>query len=127
MFEELVPLLRQRAVLLTVTLVETDELRVNIVPKKLSDSDNNALITPLSVTGTAEELDAQLPAAMVSYVSSHFELKNSLDRSRAEMDAAAKAAQAEARAKGKSSVSESKIPLPANSRKADSRRFPAWT
>src|SRR5580698_7124801 len=49
-----------RAVLLTVTLVETDQIRVNIVPKKLKDGDNDALTTPLSATGTAEELDAEL-------------------------------------------------------------------
>jgi hypothetical protein len=33
MFKELLPVLRDRAVLLTVTLVEADQIRVNIVPK----------------------------------------------------------------------------------------------
>jgi PRTRC genetic system protein E len=67
MFKELVPVLRDRAVLLTVTLVEADQIRVNIVPKKLKDGDNDALTTPLSVTGTAEELDAQLAPTLVGY------------------------------------------------------------
>jgi hypothetical protein len=43
MFKELVPVLRDRAVLLTVTLVDADQIRVNIVPKKLKDGDNDAL------------------------------------------------------------------------------------
>jgi PRTRC genetic system protein E len=53
---------------------------------------------PLTVTGTAEELDRDLPATVVNFVSAHLELKNTLDRARAEMDTAA---QAEARSKSK--------------------------
>jgi PRTRC genetic system protein E len=102
MFKELSPYLRQRAVLLTVThLGEDDQIRVNIVPQKLKDGENAALTTPLSVTGTAEELDRDLPSAIVDFVASHLQLKNTLDRARAEMDAAAKEAQAEARTKAK--------------------------
>lgn len=101
MFKELAPYLRQRAVLLTVTRFEEDQIRVNIVPQKLKDGENTALTTPLSVTGTAEELDRDLPSAIVGFVAAHLELKNSLDRAKAEMDAAAKAAQAEARSKTK--------------------------
>lgn len=101
MFKELAPYLRQRAVLLTVTQIEEDQIRVNIVPQKVKDGENTALTTPLSVTGTAEELDRDLPSAIVGFVAAHLELKNSLDRAKAEMDAAAKAAQAEARSKTK--------------------------
>jgi PRTRC genetic system protein E len=101
MFKELLPVLRDRAVLLTVTLVETDQIRVNIVPKKLKDGDNDALTTPLSVTGTAEDLDAELSTTIVSFVGSHLQMKNTLEKAKAEMDAASKAAQAEARAKSK--------------------------
>jgi PRTRC genetic system protein E len=101
MFKELVPVLRQRAVLLTITSLEDDQIRVNIVPKKLKDGENNALTTPISITATADELDAGLSATLVSYVGSHLQLKNTLEKAKAEMDAAAKAAQAEARAKSK--------------------------
>ena len=101
MFKELLPVLRDRAVLLTVTLVETDQIRVNIVPKKLKDGDNDALTTPLSVTGTAEDLDAELSTTIVGFVGSHLQMKNTLEKAKAEMDAASKAAQAEARAKSK--------------------------
>jgi PRTRC genetic system protein E len=74
---------------------------MNIVPKKLKDGDNDALTTPLSVTGTAEELDAQLRPTLVGFVGSHLQMKNTLEKAKAEMDAASKAAQAEARTKAK--------------------------
>jgi PRTRC genetic system protein E len=101
MFKELAPYLRQRAVLLTVTHLDAEQIRVNIVPQKLKDGENAALTTPLTVTGTAEELDQDLPATVVNFVAAHLELKNTLDRAKAEMDAAAKVAQAEARSKSK--------------------------
>ena len=53
MFQQLVPLLRQRSVLLTVTALEEDQIRVNVIPKKLKEGENNALTTPMSFTGTA--------------------------------------------------------------------------
>jgi PRTRC genetic system protein E len=101
MFKELAPLLRQRSVLLTISHTGENQYRVNVIPKKTSDSENSALTTPMSVTGTAEELDAQLPEAIISFVGSHLELKNTLARAKEEMDAAAKAAQEEARNKAK--------------------------
>jgi PRTRC genetic system protein E len=101
MFQELVPLLRQRSVLLTVTSLEEDQIRVNVLPKRLTDIENAALTTPMSFTGTAAELDAQLPDAIVSFVASHLELKNTLSRAKEEMAAAAKAAQDEAKNKSK--------------------------
>jgi PRTRC genetic system protein E len=104
MFKELVPVLRDRAVLLTVTLVDADQIRVNIVPKKLKDGDNDALTTPLSVTGTAEDLDAELSSTIVGFVGSHLQMRNTLEKAKAEMDAASKAAQAEARAKSKTAT-----------------------
>ena len=104
MFKELAPYLRQRAVLLTVTHIEDDQIRVNVIPQKLKDGENAALTTPLTVTGSADELDRDLPATLVNFVSAHLELKNTLDRAMAEMDAAAKTAQAEARSKAKTTA-----------------------
>lgn len=104
MFKELAPLLRHRAVLFTVSHVSEDQFRVNVVPKKISDGENDALTIPVSVSGTVEDLDAQLPQTLVAFVSGHLELKNTLDRAKADMDAAAKAAQTEARNKSKSQV-----------------------
>ena len=104
MFKELVPILRNRAVLLTATALDDDQIRVNVVPKKMKDGDNDALTTPLSVTGTAEELDTQLAATLVGFVASHLQMKNALEKAKADMDVATKAAQAEARAKSKTAT-----------------------
>ena len=101
MFKELVPILRSRAVLMTATALDDDQIRVNVVPKKTKDGDHDALTTPLSVTGTAEELDTQLAATLIGFVASHLQMKNALEKAKADMDAAAKTAQAEARAKSK--------------------------
>ena len=104
MFKELVPILRNRAVLMTATALDDDQIRVNVVPKKMKDGDHDALTTPLSVTGTAEELDAQLAATLVGFVASHLQMKNALEKAKADMDAATKAAQVEARAKSKTPI-----------------------
>jgi PRTRC genetic system protein E len=107
MFKELVPILRNRAVVMTATALDDDQIRVNVVPKKVKDGDHDALTTPLSVTGTAEELDAQLGSTLVGFVASHLQMKNALEKAKADMDAATKAAQAEARAKAKTPTSKS--------------------
>jgi sRNA-binding protein len=57
-----------------------------------------------SVTGTAEDLDAELSKTIVGFVGAHLQMKNTLERAKAEMDAASKAAQAEARAKSKTTA-----------------------
>ena len=106
MFKELAPYLRQRAVLLTVTHIEEDQIRVNVIPQKLKDGENAALTTPLTVTGTAEELDRELPTTIVGFVSAHLQLRNTLEKAKAEMDAAAKTAQAEARTKTKAAATK---------------------
>jgi PRTRC genetic system protein E len=111
MFKELAPYLRQRAVLLTITHLEDDQISVSVIPKKLKDGENTALTTPLKITGTAEELDQDLPSSIVDFVAAHLQLKSTLDRAKAEMDAAGKAAQAEARAK--------KVPAKKESPKVD--------
>lgn len=74
---------------------------MNVIPQKLKDGENAALTTPLTVTGTADELDNDLSATLVNFVSAHLQLRNTIDQAKAEMDAAAKSAQAEARSKGK--------------------------
>lgn len=99
MFKELGPLLRQRTVVLIVTRLEDDTIRVNVIPRKLSESENDALTTPLSLAGTAEDLDAELPSALVQFVGAHLELKNTLESAKEQMAAAAKTAKAEARSK----------------------------
>jgi PRTRC genetic system protein E len=106
MFKELAPLLRHRAVLFTVSHVDDDRFRVNVIPKKITDGENDALTTPVSVTGTVEDLDKELPQTLLHFVSSHLELKNTLERAKAEMEEASKAARAEARKKPRSQTTK---------------------
>ena len=99
MFTELMPLLRKRRLLLTVSLVEGDTIRATVVPQKASDNEDNALTTPLAITGTAEELDRDLSQQLVEFTGAHLQLQSTLASAKAEMDAAAKAAREEARKK----------------------------
>jgi PRTRC genetic system protein E len=64
MFIELLPILRNRPVMLTFALVDDNAIRVNVIPKRLKDSDSgdDALTTPLTVTGTPDELDREFAA-----------------------------------------------------------------
>jgi PRTRC genetic system protein E len=99
MFTELMPLLRKRRLLLTICLVEGDTIRATVVPQKASDADDNAVTTPLAITGTAEELDRDLPQQLVEFTGAHLQLQTTLASAKAEMEAAAKAAREEARKK----------------------------
>ena len=95
MFTELLPMVRNRKVTFIVIHNPDDTLTVNVVPTQIRDSDNPALSTPLSptgVTGTAEELDRELPQALVSFVAQHLSLAAALAQSAAEMETAKKSA-----------------------------------
>ena len=48
MFVELMPLLAGRTVMVTVARENDKTLRVNVIPKKVKDDENQALATPLS-------------------------------------------------------------------------------
>lgn len=115
MFKELGPLLRQRTVVMILTRLEDDAIRVNVIPRKLNESENDALTTPLSVAGTAEELDADLPSALVQFVGAHLELKNTLESAKEQMAAAAKV---EARSK----VTPKTAPVPAEPAAAETKK-----
>lgn len=99
MFKELAPLLRQRPVVLLLNPLEGDSLRVIVMPKKLNDSEDAGLVTPVSLTGTPEELDEQLPGTLTQFVGAHLELKSTLEIAKEEMAAAAKAAKAKSTSK----------------------------
>lgn len=121
MFKELVPILRHRAVAMTITLIDEDQIRVNIIPKKLKDGENNALTTPITLTDTAEVLDAQLAPTLVNFVGAHLQLKNTLESAKADMDAAAKAVQAEARSKTKTPAKKESAPVGAAKPREDAK------
>jgi PRTRC genetic system protein E len=94
MFQELMPLLAQRTLIVTMSRVSDDEIRINVVPKPLkSDQDHGAaLTTPLSLTGAPKELDEQLPRQLVEFVQAHLGLSSTLRSATEQMEAAAKAA-----------------------------------
>jgi PRTRC genetic system protein E len=98
-FVELMPLLAGRMVLITVAREDEKVVRVNCIPKRMNEDENPVLTTPLSYTGTPEELDAELGKHLASYVECHTQLGSTLTQVKAEMEAAGKAAQEEARKK----------------------------
>jgi PRTRC genetic system protein E len=70
MFVELMPLLAGRTVLITIAKVDDKTLRVNVIPHGKAD-DNPALSTPLTCTGSPEELDAELGKHLAGYVQTY--------------------------------------------------------
>ena len=91
MFVELMPLLAGRTVLLTVAKVDDKTLHVNVIPHPKAD-ENPALTTPLTYTGSSEELDAELGKHLASHVETHQQTASTLAEAKASMEPAAKAA-----------------------------------
>jgi PRTRC genetic system protein E len=96
-FTELMPLLKQRAVIITISDVGEGLLRVNIIPRKIEggSEDNATLTTPLSITGKAEELDRELPGQLTSFTESIAKTGSNLEELRTQHSAAVKAMEAE--------------------------------
>jgi PRTRC genetic system protein E len=90
-----------RAVLITVSKVEGDQLQVNICPRQLKEGENSALTIPLCITGTAAELDSELVSQVSGFVTSHVGLNTNLVAIEKEIAEAEKAAREEARKKQK--------------------------
>jgi PRTRC genetic system protein E len=97
MFKELLPLLEGRTMILTAAKIG-DALTVTIYPKRNGERDENPVgNTPLCVTGTAEELDHELPRLILGYVETLGTFRSNLDVIKtqvAEASAAATAAHA---------------------------------
>ena len=118
MFSELMPLLAERTVLITVARESDTTIRATVVPKRNSESENAALSTPLSFVGTPEELDRDFANELASYVDAHRQLGSTLAQAKATMEAAAKAAQEEAKRKAddkRKAKSATSAPAPAPS------------
>ena len=96
MFKELAPLLSKRSLILTVTSVADELIRVTITPRPTGKDDVKELSQPFVVEGTAEELDIELPAAIVSYTAAHMTLENSLAQVKAGMEVTLKEVKDEA-------------------------------
>lgn len=97
MFVELMPLLKQRTLCITVARID-DKVKLNVIPAKTREGEDLALTTPLSYTASPEELDAELGKHLASYVDAHFSLGSTLAEAKAEMEAAAKGARQKAKA-----------------------------
>jgi PRTRC genetic system protein E len=93
------PLLAERTVLITVARESDTTIRVNVCPKRTTESENAALSTPLSFVGTPEELDRDFAKELAAYVVTHRQLSSTLAQAKATIEAAAKAAQQEAKRK----------------------------
>ncbi len=97
LFAQLEPLLEYRAVLITVSKLDGDQLQLNICPRQLKEGENPALTIPLCVTGTAAEFDADLVAQISRFVASHIGLNSNLTTIEKEIEEAEKAAREEAK------------------------------
>ena len=99
MFVELMPLLAGRTVMITIARLDDKTLRANVVPAQARADENPALTTPLTYTGSPEELDAELGKHLAEYVEVHQQAASTLAEAKATMEAAAKTAQEEAKRK----------------------------
>ncbi len=97
MFVELVPILKNRPLMLTIALVGDQAIQVNVIPKRLKDGDSgdNALTTPLTVTGTPDEMDREFAGQLVGFIDAFVKLGSNLSEIEATHASALKAVEAE--------------------------------
>src|SRR5579864_42962 len=100
MFTELMPLIKTRPLTITIAVEGDSRVRLNVVPKPIAkdkaanekighahnkevapipDEAIHALTTPLSITGTPEEVDAGLCDALTKFAASHQTLQQSFN------------------------------------------------
>jgi PRTRC genetic system protein E len=91
-------LLGERTVMITVSRINQNSIRVNFIPFRKKEDENAVVATPLSFSGSPEELDRDLGSNLASYVEKNLRLQSTLTEAK-EMEAAAKAAREQARAK----------------------------
>ena len=129
MFAELYPLLAQRSLTITVAALNEGQIRVNVIPHsrpedtkvneqityshkdevaRVPDAAIKALTMPISLTGTAEEIDLRLSSVLLEFVESHKELQGSFDRASSEIAEAVKAIDERNKTKSKSRTASSK-------------------
>jgi PRTRC genetic system protein E len=83
--------------MLTLALDGNDAIRVNVIPKRVKDSDSgdDALTTPLTVTGTPDELDREFAGQLVRFTDAFVKLGSNLGEIEAAHATAVKAVEAE--------------------------------
>ena len=105
MFRELMPLLSQRALIVTVSRVGDERICVNVIPKVLKSDHGDqeaGLTTPLSMTGSPGELDEQFSAQLIDFVEAHVELSSTLQSAKEQIEASTKVARESAKKSAKS-------------------------
>lgn len=131
MFKELMPVIADRPLTIMVTSLAGGKIRVCVVPQaqdrdgkvnskvgyqaekevaKIPEAAVKALTTPLALTGTAEELDAELSQKLTTYAESHLQLQHGIEQASAEITEALKLIEDRNKSKSKP-----KTPAPANS------------
>ncbi len=116
MFKELSPLLAKRSLILTLSSIGDDRVRITITPRPVGKDEARELSQPFAVEGTA-----QLPKAIVSYTAEHMTLERSLEQVKASMDAALK----DAREAAGKKVAEARKGLKNNAPKTEPTKLEA--
>ena len=95
MFRELMPLLKERTVMMTLSRVDDATIRVCVIPKRIKEdnketTEESALCSPLAVTGTFDELDREFASQLSRYASSVVKLGSNFAEIEASHEAATK-------------------------------------
>lgn len=146
MFKELHPLIQNRPLTITVASVGGGKVRVNVVPQALeSDTKANekighshrdkiapipekaiaALTTPLSITGTPDEIDAELAGALTQFAESHVQLQKTIEDAKEQIATAVKEIQ-ERDKKPKGATSNTAKPEEKKDKPGTGELLPLW-
>jgi PRTRC genetic system protein E len=121
MFKELMPVIADRPLTITVAALAEGKIRVCVIPQsqekdgkindkvgyqkevpKIPEPSIKALATPLALTGSPEELDAELAEKVTSYAGAHVQLQHGIAQATEEITEALKAIEERNKAKSKS-------------------------
>jgi len=129
MFTELMPVLQDRPLTITVAALAGGKIKVCVVPQsqdkdgkvkakvgyqaekevpKIPESAIKALTTPLALTGTPEELDAGLAEQLTTYAKSHLQLQHGISQATQEITNAVKAIEERNKTKSKAKTDTGK-------------------
>jgi len=147
MFRELMPLIENRPLTITVAALSGGRIRVNVVPQglakdskindkvgysnkdkiaKVPEAAINALTTPLSLTGTPEEIDESLAEALTHFVESHGRLQHTLDEAREQIAEAVKATEERDKAKSKTKNGSGTTDTKEEKKSGSGELLPLW-
>jgi len=150
MFQELMPLIQNRPLTITVAAVGGAEIRVNVVPQP-TDKDKKAndqigyshnkevaaipeeairgLTTPLCLTGTPQEIDAELVNTLTNFSNVHAGLQHNFDAAAAAIRDSVKAIDERERIKKEKDKANNKklAPAKAEDKKPEDAGLPLFT